>query len=120
MEKETDEELHDMGESIDIFNGDMDDLEQEAESARRKYQKKKSEIEESLKEAQSLKEAMEETEKNINEAKEELAKFKKSRDVVRGINVMMRSAGEVMALLIQERPEFARLYAQKKDFRCTS
>ena len=104
-----------MGESIDIFNGDMDGLEQEAESARRKYQKKKSEIEEGLKEAQSLKEAMEETEKNIDEAKEELAKFQKSKDVVKGINVMMRSAGEVMTLLIQERPEFKRLYAKKKE-----
>ena len=44
-----------------------------------------------------------------------LEKFQKQRDVVKGINVVMRSAGEVMTLLIQEMPEFARLYAKKKE-----
>ena len=39
-EKKTVEELHDMGESINIYNADMDGLQQETESARRKHLQK--------------------------------------------------------------------------------
>ena len=107
--------LTDLRDSEDIVNSDLDEVERRFLSARKKYEKKKDEIAESLKVAEGLKKEMEGAEKEFQEAKEEVKDFQTSKDVVKGVVVMMQTAGEVMRMLIHERPEFARLYAKKRE-----
>ncbi|CAE6968731.1 unnamed protein product [Symbiodinium natans] len=107
--------LTDLRDSEEIIHGDRDEIEQRLDGARKKFEKKKEEIAESLKEADGLKKEMDEAEKEFQEATEEVKDFQISKDVVKGVVVMMRTAGEVMKALIDERPEFGRLFEKKRE-----
>ena len=107
--------LTDLRDSEEIIHGDRDEIEQRLDGARKKFEKKKEEIAESLKEADGLKKEMEEAEKEFQEATEEVKDFQISKDVVKGVAVMMRTAGEVMKALVDERPEFGRLFEKKRE-----